>query len=314
MNDALSRRRFFAAAGAVAGSAWLAPRFAFAKEDGVVESFRKSGATAKISVEKLRGNLHVLIGSGGNIAVLGGADGKLLVDAGLAGSQPQIAEALGNIGKEPIKHVINTHWHFDHTDGNEWLHAAGATIVAHANTKKRMSQPTRVEAWKFTFPPAPAAALPTVVVNDRQTLELNGTKIEVEYYGPCHTDTDLRVRFTDADVLHVGDTWWNGHYPFIDYSTGGSINEMIRATEDNLKAAGDKTIIIPGHGPVGDRSHLAEYRDMLVTIRDAIAKLKKAGKSLDEVVAAKPSEKFDEKWGDFVIDPKTFAALVYQGV
>jgi glyoxylase-like metal-dependent hydrolase (beta-lactamase superfamily II) len=314
-STAFSRRHFLASATVAAAAAVsLAPRRAFAKEDGVVESFRKSGATAKITVEKLRGNVHVLIGSGGNIAVLSGPDGKLLVDAGLAGSRPQITEALAGIGKEPIKHVVNTHWHFDHTDGNEWLHDAGATVVAHANTKKRLSEPTRVADWDFTFEPSPAGALPTVVVKDKHAIELNGTTVEIAYYRPCHTDTDLSVRFAVPDVMHLGDTWWNGHYPFIDYSTGGSINEMIRATNDNLKAAVAKTILIPGHGPVGDRAQLTEYRDMLAEIRDAVEKLKKQGKSIDEVIAAKPTAKYDEKYGDFVIDGPHFTRLCYAGV
>ena len=168
-----------------------------------------------------------LMGAGGNIAVLPGPDGKLLIDAGFAGSRPK-TEALASISSDPIKQLINTHWHFDHTDGNEWLHAAGAAILAHTNTKKRLSTTTRVEGWNFTFPPAPAEAIPADVFHEERTLKLNGTSIALKYYAPAHTDGDISVYFTDADVFHVGDTLWNGYYPFIDYSTGGSIDGMIR--------------------------------------------------------------------------------------
>src|SRR5262249_15810947 len=160
----------------------------------------------------------VLQGSGGNIAVLTGRDGKLLVDAGIAASRPGITEALDSLNSDPVKHLVNTHWHFDHTDGNQWLHSIGAQTTAHKNTRKHLSETTRVEAWNFTFPPSPDGALPTKVFKKEQKLHLNATPLALEYYGPSHTDSDISVYFADADVLHVGDTWWNGHFPFIDYN------------------------------------------------------------------------------------------------
>jgi glyoxylase-like metal-dependent hydrolase (beta-lactamase superfamily II) len=314
----LSRRRFLATAAAVGVSAALVrPRVLVAAEEkaGVVQQFRASGATAKIDVVELRGGIRVLIGSGGNIGVLPGRDGKLLVDAGLAGSQPQISQALAKLNGDNVAVVINTHWHFDHTDGNEWLNDAGAAIVGHENCRKRLSEPTRVEAWDFTFPPAPEGARPMATIRHDLTIHFNGTPVVAETYGgPRHTDTDVCVMFPDHDVFHAGDTYWNGHYPFIDYSTGGSINGMIEAVEQNLKKVGGKTQVIPGHGPVGDKASMTEFRDVLGAARDAVAAMKKQGKSLEEVVAAKPTAKYDEKWGDFVINPATFAALVYQGV
>lgn len=310
-----SRRTFITATSLAVAAAWLGPRRILAQEsggDGPVQTIRKAGAAGKVTVEAMRGNVSMLSGSGGNIAVLNGPDGKLLVDAGV-GKSPVLA-ALDTIGKEPIRYLVNTHWHFDHTDGNEWLRGAGATIVAHENTRKRMSTKTRVEAWDFTFAPAPPAALPTVTVRDELTLHVNGTAVALKYYGPCHTDTDVRVTFPEADVVHVGDTWWNGHYPFIDYSTGGSIDGSIRAAETNLDAVGDKTLVIPGHGPAGGRRELTEFRDVLRAARDAVAALKKQGRSADEAVAAKPTAKYDAKWGTFVISPEVFTRLVYAGV
>jgi glyoxylase-like metal-dependent hydrolase (beta-lactamase superfamily II) len=292
----------------------LAPRQLFAQDDGLVQMARRSASSSNITVQKLRGNISVLMGAGGNIAVLPGRDGKLLIDAGFAGSRPKLTDALASISSDPIKQLINTHWHFDHTDGNEWLHSAGAAILAHTNTKKRLSTTTRVEGWNFTFPPAPAGAIPADVFDDERTLKLNGTSIALKYYGPAHTDSDISVYFTDADVFHVGDTFWNGYYPFIDYSTGGSIDGMIRATEANLAKVTDKMIIIPGHGAVGDKSQLAFYRDLLVGAREKVAALKKQGKSLDEIVATKPTAATDANWGNGFRTPKDFIGDIFQGV
>ena len=260
----------------------------------------------------MRGNVSVLEGSGGNVAVLTGADGKLLVDAGITASRPRIVDALASLSSDPIKHLINTHWHFDHADGNEWLHGEGATILAHENTRKHLAVAQRVEDWNFNFPPSPAGAIPTDVFATDRILKVNGSTLALKYYGPAHTDGDISVAFTDADILHTGDTYWNGIYPFIDYSTGGSIDGTIRAPDANLSAVTDNTVIIPGHGqPVSNRSELKDYRDMLIAIRENVAGLKKQGRSLAETVAAKPTAAYDAKWGQFLIDPAFFTQLVY---
>ncbi len=310
----LSRRKFVVSASLAWAGACLAPGAAIAADlgDGLVQLSRKGAAAAKIVVRTVRGNLSVLEGSGGNIAVLHGPAGKLLVDAGM--SKANVLAALDGIGPGPLRYVVNTHWHYDHTDGNAWMHEAGATIVAHESTRRRMSTATRVEAWNFTFPPSPGGALPEIVFRGVTALHFNDTAVALEPYAPAHTDTDIRVVFTDLDVVHLGDTWWNGHYPFIDYSTGGSINGMIRAAEENVVAVTDKTIIIPGHGPVGGRKQLTEFRDLLRSARDAVADLKKQGRSADEVVAAKPTAKYDATWGTFFVGPDAFTRLVYAGV
>lgn len=311
---AISRRSLFAMAGLSAGATLLARRPLFAKEEGIVPTMVDAAAKAKITVHPVRRNISVLEGSGGNIAVLTGADGKLLVEAGFAVSRPAISNALVSINADPIKHLINTHWHTDHTDGNAWLHAAGAEITAHENTRKRLSVDTRVEGWSWTFPAAPAGALPVKVFATDYEVRRNNTRITMKYYGLAHTDSDVWVHFTDADVVHLGDTWWNGVYPFIDYSTGGSIDGQIRAANANLAAFTDKIIFIPGHGPVGGRSEVVEFRDMLVTTRDKVASLKKQGRSLNETIAAKPTAAYDAKWGQFLVTPALFTGLVYAGV
>ena len=221
---------------------------------------------------------------------------------------------MASLNADPIKHLVNTHWHIDHTDGNDWLHSAGAAITAHDNTRKHLSVATRVEGWNYTFPAAPPGALPETTFAMDYEMRQNDTRIVLRHYPPAHTDSDISVYFTDADVVHVGDTFWNGFYPFIDYSTGGSIDGSIRAAEANLAAITGNTIVIPGHGPVGGKSDVAEFRDMLVAVREKVAALKKHGKSLDEIVAAKPTAAFDAKWGQFLITPAAFTGLVYQGV
>ncbi|HJW37761.1 MAG TPA: MBL fold metallo-hydrolase [Candidatus Udaeobacter sp.] len=310
----ISRRRFIVSAGFTAAALSLTPRQFFGAEQNLVAGARASGAKAKIATQALRGNVSALIGSGGNIAVLPGSDGKLIIDSGYLSSRTQIAEALAGVSGDPVKHLVNTHWHFDHTDGNEWMHSAGATITAHENTRKHLSTSTRVEGWNFTFPASPAGAIPTEVFNADKTLHFNGATVALKYYGPAHTDGDISIYFTEADVLHTGDTWWNGHYPFIDYSTGGSINGMIKAAEANLAMVTDKTIVIPGHGPVGGKAEMIVYRDILASIRDRVAALKGEGKSLNEIVAAKVTAAYDAKWGKGFVNGEFFTKLVYEGV
>ena len=270
---AISRRRFLAASAAVC----IAPRSLFAQEaqqPDLVITARNSAATAKITTQKLRGNVSILMGSGGNIAVLTGPQGKLLVDSGMSTSRPQLTEALVALSPDPIQLLINTHWHYDHTDGNQWMHSAGATIIAHQQTRTRLSSPQTIAAFNANFPPAPADAIPTVVFPNDHKLNTNGATIILSHYDPAHTDTDISILFADADILHCGDTWFNGNYPFIDYSTGGHIDGMIRATKRNLAAGTQSTIVIPGHGPIGNKTELAADLDMLVTSRDNVAALK----------------------------------------
>jgi glyoxylase-like metal-dependent hydrolase (beta-lactamase superfamily II) len=314
LDVSVSRRCFLASASGATALAFVAPLKLFAEDDGLVQTARRTAAASNVTVQKLRGNVSVLMGAGGNIAVLTGRDGKLLIDAGFAGARPKITDALASLSPDPIKHLINTHWHFDHTDGNEWLHSAGAAILAHTNTRKHLSTTTRVEGWNFTFAPAPASAIPAEVFDDERTLQLNGTSIALKHYAPAHTDSDISVHFTETDIFHMADTFWNGYYPFIDYSTGGSIDGMIRATEANLAKVTDKMIVIPGHGEVADKSQLAFYRDLLVGTREKVAALKKQGRSLGEIVATKPTAATDAKWGNGFRSPRDFIGDVFQGV
>jgi glyoxylase-like metal-dependent hydrolase (beta-lactamase superfamily II) len=309
-----SRRKFIAAAGLTFAGAYLAPKRLFAEEDHLVKDAFREAATAKIRVQALRRNVSVLLGPGGNIAVLTGPDGKLVVDAEIVTARPNVSTALASVDKDPIKQLINTHWHFDHTGGNAWLHEAGAIILAQQNTRKHLSKDTRVEGWHYTFPAVPTGALPSTVFGEDYTLHANDSTLTMKHYLPAHTDSDIDVHFLEADILHVGDTFWNRNYPFIDYSTGGSIDGQIRAAEANLAKVTDKMLVIPGHGEVGGKADLILFRDVLAGIRDKVAALKKQGKSLEEVIAAKPGAQTDQEWGNGFMNPARFLGLVYQGV
>jgi glyoxylase-like metal-dependent hydrolase (beta-lactamase superfamily II) len=315
----LSRRGFclccVGGATFAATAGWLSPRQAYAEARGLVSLIKDSAAVSPIVTHKLRNNISVLEGSGGNIAVLTGPDGKVLIDAGIRVSRPQLTKALADLGADPVTHLVNTHWHFDHADGNEWLHSAGARIIAQENTRKHLLEVQRVEDWDYNFLPLGAGGIPSEVFAGSHELKLNGTSIGLKYYGPAHTDSDISVTFAEANIVHVADTFWNGIYPFIDYSTSGSIDGMIAASEANLAATDKDTIVIAGHGkPVSNKAELQAFRDMLVAIRDNVARLKAQGRTRDESVAAKPTAAFDAQWGQFVIDPGFFTRLVYEGV
>lgn len=292
----------------------LSPARVLGQAVSPVTKINEAAANSEISVQTLRGNVSVLMGSGGNITVFTSPDGKLMVDAGIAVSRPRVEAALNNLSGVPPRFLINTHWHWDHTDGNEWIHSLGATIVAQENTLTRLSHSTRVEEWNFTFSPWTAGGRPTVIFKSEKKMRFGGETIVLKNFGPGHTDTDVTVYFTKADVIALGDIFWNGVYPFIDKDTGGSIDGMIRLVNSSLKLVTDKTIIVPGHGPVGNRAQLIEFRDMLVGIRDNVSRLKQQGKTLDEVIAARPTAAYDAKFGGFVIDPVFFTRLVYAGL
>jgi glyoxylase-like metal-dependent hydrolase (beta-lactamase superfamily II) len=286
----------------------------YADADSPVNLINAEAREGKIIIEPVRDSISMLRGSGGNIAVLQGKGDKLMVDGGITLSQAPLEAALAKVGPGNAKYVINTHWHWDHADSNGWLHAKGATVIAHPNTLKHLSESLRVEDWQHTFDPVSVDARPTSLVSDKRRIDFAGESVLVKHYGPAHTDGDLYVYFEKADVLVTGDTYWNGVYPFIDSVAGGGIEGMISAANINIARSTDRTIIVPGHGPLAKRADLIEFRDMLVGIRDNVAKLKREGHSVEEVIAARPTAKFDQKWGNFVIGPAFFTRLVYRGV
>ena len=272
---------------------------------------RAGMAAAPIETTKLTDSLTMLSGPGGNIAVLNGPDGKVVVDTFVQGAWDRLKQSLDAIGVTPIKAAIDTHWHFDHADNNASFRAAGAAVIAHENTSKRMGQRHDFKAMGMVFPASPAEALPTITFKDRHQLDANGEQVTLGYVPPAHTDTDIYIRFAKGNVLHMGDLFFNGMYPFIDASTGGNIGGMIAAADAGLKLADSGTKIVPGHGPLADVAALTRYRDMMVTVRDRLQKLKAAGRTMEEVVAAKPTADLDAVWGKGFLQPDAFVSIVY---
>ena len=326
---ATSRREMLRAASFLAGGSALAglmPRTLLAEPQATpagkaqnhssppadpVEQMKAQMAGVPLQILKLRDNIQMLYGPGGNMVVLDGPDGKILVDSSFASVAPKVKQALDGISNTPFKMLINTHWHFDHTDGNAAMHQFGATILAHENTRKRLSTPQFMKFFNMHFPPSPAEALPQQTFTDSFKLYFDKEEISLVHISPAHTDTDIYVHYQTGNVLHMGDTWFNGMYPFFDSSTGGKINGMIAAANKGIGVVDDATKIVPGHGPAGDKAALIKYRDMLVVVRDRIKMQKDSGKSLKEVIAAKPTADFDAAWGVGFLMPDAFVTLVY---
>ncbi|HKA58409.1 MAG TPA: MBL fold metallo-hydrolase [Gemmatimonadales bacterium] len=314
-----SRREWFQmmaalSAGAVVDA--LIPRAARGRvlqEPDRTAAFRAQIGAAAIRAQQLGENLTLLSGPGGNIVVLHGTDGLVMVDTFVAPAWPRLEESLKPLGAR-VKFVINTHWHFDHTDNNAALHAAGATVVAHENTKRRMAEPHHVPMLELDFPPSPSAALPQRVFKDGYKLEANGEKLEVSHVAPAHTDTDVIVRFERANLVHAGDVYFNGRYPFIDWSTGGRIDGMIAGAERLLSLADADTKIVPGHGPLAAKADLVRYHDMLNLAADRVRNLKASGKSLEEAIAAKPFTDLEKDWGSGRYKGDDFVKIVYSSL
>ncbi len=242
----------------------------------------------EIKAEKVAEGLYMLTGRGGNIGLSVGRNGAFVVDDQFAPLTEKVLAAIKSITPDPVRFVVNTHWHFDHVGGNENLGKAGAFIVAHENVRRRMSTEQFSATFQRTTPASPEGALPVVTFADAVTFHWNGEEIRVFHVPPAHTDGDSIIHFVKADVVHMGDLFFNGMYPFIDVSSGGKVDGMVAAADRALAAASDKTRIIPGHGPRATKADLLAYRDTVKTLRDRIAKLKKEGKSRDAVIAAKP--------------------------
>jgi len=264
-------------------------------------------------IQQLRPNLAVLTSPGGNIAVWSGPSGVVLVDDGLAGLAAQLLEAVGRVSKGPIRFVVNTHWHPDHTGGNEVLAKAGATIIAHESVRDRMMEPQQfVEESATKVPAATAVALPVVTFTNTMALQLDGERIGIVHVADAHTDSDVVVRWQDANAVHLGDLFCNGGYPFIDLASGGSLAGIVAALEGVLARIDSQTIVIPGHGPVATRADLAAYRDMLVTVGRKVREAVEAGASVDEVSAAHPTADFDERYAKGAVSPERFIHTLYR--
>jgi cyclase len=263
----------------------------------------------------LGNNTYMLEGEGGNITVAVGSDGVLMVDSEFAPLHDRIKAAITKISSLPIKYLVNTHFHGDHTGGNALFHKDGATVVAQVNVRNRLAAGTTNGLTGFKTPPADADALPTQTYTNQLVLKLKGRRpIFLGHPKNAHTDGDTYVLFSDANVLSTGDVFTNGHYPNIDFANGGNIKGMIAGAETYLRLANDKTKIVPGHGPLASKADLATYLTMLTTARDRMAALVKQGKSEADVVAAKPFADLDKTWAASDQASTNFIRVVYHSL
>lgn len=318
-----SRRDFFRMGGVLAGAAAVQsvlPPFAFSQSSvpPMVRQMQEQAKTAPLQHTALNGPVSMISGGpNGNMAALPGTDGSLLVDAGFANAAPQLHRALAEIKADPVKVLINTHWHFDHTDGNLELHKAGATILAQTNTLKWLRQGDSISlphVFDLTLPPADPGALPNKTFTDKYKLRWGNQSVELQHHPNAHTDSDIAIHFVEANVIHMGDLFFNGQYPMIDSSTGGTAEGMLTAGHAISKNIDAQTKLVPGHGPAGDRAALLEYLDMLHTTSEKVRQLKKQGHSLEEVIAATPTKSYDEKWGKAFFNGEQYTAILFQAV
>lgn len=268
----------------------------------------------EIRTETVKPGVHVLFGAGGNIGVSTGPDGTFLIDDQFAPLIPKIQAAVAKLSDKPIRFVLDTHFHSDHTGGNEDLGKAGALIVAHDNVRKRMNSEQFSSVLNRSTPPAPAAALPVVTFSESTSFHINGDTLHIVHVPRAHTDGDSLVHFVKANVIHMGDVFFASGYPFIDVDGGGSVLGVIAAVDKALAMGNADTVYIPGHGPVSKRQDLIAYREML---RDIVSKVQaqiQAGQSREAVLAAKPTAAYDAKQGGGFMKPDVFTRIVYDSL
>jgi cyclase len=268
---------------------------------------------SKVQIETIpvAKGLYMLVGSGGNIGLFVGQDGAFLIDDQYAPLTDKILEAISAVTDKPVRFLVNTHWHGDHTGGNETIGKGGTIIVAHDNVRKRLAKGQFIKVFNMDIPPAPPEALPVITFADSVTFHWNNETLEVLHPKPAHTDGDAVIYFINANVVHAGDLFFNGIYPFIDAGSGGSMEGVIAGADELLNRIDDNTKVIPGHGPLGNKTDLKAYRDMLVAVYERMTKLIKEGKNIDEIVAAKPTADYDAKWGGGFLKPDQWVQIIY---
>ena len=293
---------------------WIAGLLGICGMAGMLPVTAQDFDKVEIRTEKLADGVYMLAGRGGNIGLGIGEDAAFLIDDQYAPLTPKILAAIAALTRQPVKFVLNTHWHSDHVGGNENLGKAGSLIVAHDNVRRRMSSEQFIAAFKQKVDPSPKISLPVVTFAESVSFHLNGDEIHGFHVASAHTDGDTIVVFRKANVVHMGDVFFNGTYPFIDLSSGGSIDGTIAAVDRVLAMIDDRTKVIPGHGPLSDKAGLGAYRGMLAGIRDRVQAQARAGKSLQETVAANPSAEFDQVWGKGFLKPAQFVETVFQSL
>lgn len=268
----------------------------------------------KITVVPVAKGVYMLQGAGGNIGLSVGNDDAFVIDDEYAPLTPKIKAAIATVTSKPVRFVMNTHWHGDHTGGNENMAAAGAILVAHENVRRRMSVEQFIEAFKQKVPASPAAALPVITFTESISFYVNDDSVRAIHVKNAHTDGDAIIVFQGANAIHMGDTYFNGMYPFIDVSSGGTLDGIIAAADRGLALADASTKIIPGHGDLGDRASLKTYRDVMASVRHRVATLIAQKKTLAQIIAAKPLADYDAVWGNGFMKADQFLAMVHAGM
>lgn len=284
---------------------WIAAALLFA-----AQALAQDAAKVEIKTERLSDTTYMLVGQGGNIGLSVGEDAVFVIDDQFAPLTPKIKEAIAKLTKKPVQFVLNTHYHFDHTGGNENFGKEGALIVAHDNVRKRMSSEQLIGFLGMKQAASPKAALPVVTFAGEVTFHINGDEVYAFHVPRAHTDGDTIIHFRKSDVIHMGDVYFNGFYPFIDSASGGTADGVIAAVDKVLAIATDQTKIIPGHGPLSNKAELLTYRNLLATVTQRIKDLRKAGKTDEEIKAAKPAAEFDPKYGGGFIKSDRFIDMM----
>jgi len=256
----------------------------------------------------------MLEGAGGNIGLSVGNDDPFLIDDQYAPLTAKIKAAVATVTAKPVRFVLNTHWHSDHTGGNEAMAGSGAIIAAHENVRRRMSKEQFLAAFNIRTPASPPAALPVITFSDTISFYVNGDTLYTFHVRNAHTDGDAIILFRKANVVHMGDTFFNGFYPFIDVSTGGSLSGMLSAANEALAMTNSGTRFIPGHGPLATRADLARYRDMLATVQQRVSRLVRQRRTLKQVLEAKPLADLDGQWGKGFLKAEQFLSIVYESL
>lgn len=275
-----------------------------------LESFAQQ-EKPKVSSVKVTDSVYMITGRGGNVGVFIGDETTILIDDKFSPLAEAINDEIVTITKTPVEFLLNTHYHGDHTGGNEKFGEAGATIVAHDNVRKILSTGGEIKAFNSKFDPTPKPGLPSITFNDRIVFHVNDQTVVLQHYPSAHTDGDGVVYFESENVIHTGDIFFNGRYPFVDIGNGGSVQGTLAAVESMIAKSDKKTKIIPGHGPVAKRKDLIAYRDMLKTSLDRISALKEKGLSLKQVLAESPIEDIDKVWGNAGIKSNVWISTIY---
>ncbi|MEQ8515997.1 MAG: MBL fold metallo-hydrolase, partial [Chromatocurvus sp.] len=271
-------------------------------------------ADVEIETRQIRDGVYVLFGEGGNIGLATGPEATFLVDDDYAPLAPRVRAAIAAVTARPVDFLVNTHWHGDHAGGNEAFAEAGALVIAHDNVRARMATKQEIAAFNRSVPPSPPAALPVVTFSESTTFHMNGDTVSAVHAPHAHTDGDAIVHWEKANIIHMGDTFFNGTYPFIDLSSGGNVRGMIAAAETALAIANAETVVIPGHGPLAAREDLRAYHEMLVTISDRVREGIERGKSLAEIQALRPTADHDGRLDGSFISGDRFTEFVYQSL